>query len=238
MLYDNKSTPQAQVKNSFQHILVVDDDDRIRDLLCLYLKDNGYFVSSAIDTEQARDLLQEYVFDIIILDVMLPGQTGIEFTEEFRKLESTPIIILTAMGDSENRILGLEVGADDYLAKPFEPRELLLRIKKIIDRTSTADRGENKLLSFGGLQFDPKTEQLARGDEVIFLTSAETKLLAILAARCNNVVSREELASLFGGVNDRSIDVQVIRLRNKIESDPKKPIFLKTIRGEGYILRL
>jgi two-component system phosphate regulon response regulator OmpR len=218
------------MKNNPAHILVIDDDTRIRELLKKYLKANNYAVSIAQNTSSARELLQYFIFDLIILDLMLPGETGQEFARYFRKISSTPILMLTAMGEVEDRIAGLELGADDYLCKPFEPKELLLRMARIIDRTKI---GVASVVTIGHLTFNLDNRTLSCGLEFIPLTSAESSLLHTLASNNNQVMSREQLA---GGVNERSIDVQIIRLRNKIESDPKNPIYLQTIRGEGYVL--
>jgi two-component system phosphate regulon response regulator OmpR len=220
--------------NDITHILVIDDDTRIRDLLAKFLKDNGFFVSTAKDAYDARNTLKEYIFDLIIVDVMMPGESGVEFTAKLRKTEKTPVLMLTARGEVEDRISGLESGADDYLPKPFEPRELLLRIQRILQRTKIESK--NISTTFGKITFNLEKNSLEKNGENIYITSNEAKLLAIL---CNNLqknVSREELAKLCGGINERSIDVQITRLRNKIEEDPKKPIYLKTIRGQGYVL--
>jgi two-component system phosphate regulon response regulator OmpR len=217
---------------NIHHILVVDDDDRIRNLLGKFLKDNGFFVSTSHNAENAREKLEEFIFDIIIVDVMMPSESGIEFTSNLRKKNAVPVLMLTAMGDVEDRITGLQSGADDYLPKPFEPRELLLRIHNILNRTKEKS---SKILFFGNISFDIDKGRLW-GDEDIFITSNEAKLLKILIDANGQAVMREELAKLCGGINERSIDVQITRLRNKIEQDPKKPRYLKTIRGKGYTL--
>lgn len=221
-----------KMKNTIHHILVVDDDDRIRNLLRKFLKDKGFFVSTSHNAENAREKLEEFVFDLIIVDVMMPHETGIEFTFNLRKTSEVPVLMLTAMGDVEDRISGLESGADDYLPKPFEPRELLLRVNNILNRTKEKT---SKIISFGNIKFDINKNRLW-GDEDIFITSNEAKLLKILLNANSETVLREELAKLCGGINERSIDVQITRLRNKIEKDPKKPLYLKTIRSKGYAL--
>lgn len=214
------------------HILVVDDDDRIRNLLGKFLKDNGFFVSTSHNAENAREKLEEFIFDLIIVDVMMPSESGVEFTSKLRKKNAVPVLMLTAMGDVEDRITGLKSGADDYLPKPFEPRELLLRIHNILHRTKERSP---KVIAFGKIIFDIDKGRLW-GDEDIFITSNEVKLLKILSKANGQTVMREELAKLCGGINERSIDVQITRLRNKIETTPKKPRYLKTIRGKGYAL--
>jgi two-component system phosphate regulon response regulator OmpR len=222
------------------HILVVDDDKRIRELLSKFLQDNNFFVSTAKDTEEANSILEDLIPDLIILDVMLPKQTGFEFASVFRQESDIPILMLTALGETEDRITGLEKGADDYLAKPFEPRELVLRIKKILQRNKSYNpsSGKTDFVKIGQLDFDMVTGRLSKQGTLIPLTTSEAKLLAILVENHSKAMSRESLASLCGGINERSIDVQITRLRNKIEADPKKPFFLQTVRGEGYILNL
>ncbi len=216
------------------HILVVDDDTRIRDLLGKFLKDNGFFVSLAKDAGEAREKLKEFIFDLLVVDVMMPGETGIELTASLRKKMDVPILMLTAMGETEERITGLESGADDYLAKPFEPRELLLRIKSILQRTKLVNTSDE--IYFGELSYNVSKGALLKNDEPIALTSNEEKLLSALSARVGKTVRREDLSKLCGGINERSIDVQITRLRNKIEKDSKRPVYLKTVRGKGYVL--
>ncbi len=229
------------------HILAVDDDARLRNLLCRFLMENGFRVSVAADAAAARAHLQSLVFDLIVLDVMMPGENGVELTRSLREESQVPILLLTAMGESGDRIAGLESGADDYLTKPFEPRELVLRIRTILRRTSQPapvaaapiPAGE---ISFGEFRFDPLRNMLWRGEEPVRLTESEGALLAVFAASPGTVFSREDLAEGEGaapdsGGNARSIDVQITRLRRKIEPDPKFPRFLQTVRGRGYVLR-
>ncbi|AIL65697.1 Transcriptional regulatory protein OmpR [Rickettsiales bacterium Ac37b] len=219
------------------HILVVDDDNRIRELLCKYLYSKGFLVSTAQDTIEARKLFTTFTFDLLILDVMLPGETGKEFARMVRAKSDVPILMLTAMGEVEERISGLESGADDYLSKPFEPRELLLRVGKIISRSTTKERDNaNNIICFGECEFNLVNHRLTKGGINILLTQTEANLLFILAQNFHQIVSRSTLAKLCGGINERSVDVQIIRLRNKIENDPKKPLYVQSIRGEGYIL--
>ncbi len=220
---------------SVTHLLVVDDDTRIRDLLQQYLTDNGYFVSTARDAKEAHKRLEQFVFDLLIVDVMMPGQTGVELTAQIRQSMDVPILMLTAMGDVEHRIDGLSAGADDYLPKPFEPKELLLRIQSILKRTQVKDA--STIVSIGDvITFDMNSDTLVGAEGVIDLTSTQSSLLHHLCANLNQTVDREQLSQQLGGINTRSIDVQITRLRNKIETNPKKPLYLKTIRNKGYIL--
>jgi len=214
--------------------LVVDDDNRIRSLLKKFLIDNGFFVSEAEGAATARELLAQYDVDLIIADVMMPDESGIEFTRNFRKTSNKPVLMLTAMGDVEDRISGLESGADDYLPKPFEPRELLLRVKSILQRTKKTK--ESSSLKFGDIIYHKDKDFIENDGVSISVTSNEIKFLKILANNLGQVVSRESLAEICGGINERSVDVQITRLRNKIEKEPKNPVYLKTVRGLGYIL--
>lgn len=218
------------------HILIVDDDTRIRDLLSKYLMDNGFFVSTANNANNARQQLSEYVFDIIIMDLMMPGESGIELTVSLRKTMKTPILMLTAMGEVEERIAGLEAGADDYLSKPFEPRELLLRVEKILEKTKQ-QKHKSETIKFGNFEFNLQHAILKENNKDIMLTSKELELCKIFANNTNIILTREDLAKKCGGINERSVDVTVTRLRNKIERDPKNPRFLKTIWGKGYIFQ-
>ena len=215
------------------HILVVDDDDRIRNLLGRFLKEKGFFVSLSPDAKDAWEKLNEFIFDLIIVDVMMPNETGVEFTAKLRGKSDVPVLMLTAMGEVEDRISGLESGADDYLAKPFDPRELMLRVQSILQRTK---KSADSILVLGNIRFDANNGRLSDTDGDIAVTSNEAKLLKVLAGNKGKAVTREELAKLCGGINERSVDVQMTRLRNKIENDPKKPRYLKTERGKGYIL--
>ena len=223
-----------------EHILVVDDDQRLRDLLGKYLTENGYWVSTAADADEARGRLRGVDFDLMILDRMMPGEDGLSFIRDLRRENNTPILMLTAMGDVEERIAGLEGGADDYLSKPFEPRELLLRIGAILRRKEMVN--DDKLeapnvVHFGAFSFDCRRRFLSRGEAAVRLTEAEAGLLAVLAASAGAALSRESLAARDGqGGNARSVDVQITRLRRKIEQDPKFPRYLQTVRGMGYVL--
>jgi two-component system phosphate regulon response regulator OmpR len=218
------------------HILVVDDDARLRDLLQRYLVNNGYLVTVAGDAEEARARLKALAFDLIVLDVMLPGQNGVDFTGELRRDSDLPILLLTARGEPEDRISGLEAGADDYLVKPFEPRELLLRVGTILRRAQANKADE--IVRFGPFAFNRANGELRRDEDVVHLTTGEIALLQVLAARPGRAVSRAELGER-GGVagSDRAVDVQMARLRRKIEDDPRQPRWLLTARGSGYVLR-
>ena len=217
------------------HILVVDDDDRIRSLLKRYLSENGYRTSVAASGEEARELLGGVDFDLLIVDVMMPGISGFELTEKVRAASNVPILLLTARGLPEDRIKGLEHGADDYLSKPFEPRELLLRVAALLRRARPQAR-ERQLLTFGACTFSPARGELRRDEELIKLTSGELALLRALAQKPGVAISRSALAEQTSAVMERSVDVQVTRLRRKIEDDPRTPIYLQTVRGVGYAL--
>lgn len=218
------------------HLLLVDDDDRIRELLKRFLTKEGARVSAAPDAEGARRLLGSMDFDLLILDVMMPREDGFSLAETVRKNSNVPIVLLTARGMPEDRIRGLQIGADDYVPKPFEPAELALRINAIL-RRAVANRGEAPaIVQFGGFAFNTARGELSRDGALIRLTEAEVALLRILAARPGDVVSREDLARRTGAGLERSVDVQVTRLRRKIEIDPRQPVHLQTVRGIGYKL--
>lgn len=224
-----------------RHILVVDDDRRLRELLHRYLSDNGFVVTSAGDSGEARRLQRGMTFDLIVLDVMMPGESGLELARSLRRTRNdVPILMLTAMGEPADRIGGLEAGADDYLPKPFEPRELLLRVRTILKRTmaTPASGEETRQIRMGPLRFDRDRAILLDGPgAVIRLTTAEASLLTALSETAGAVLSRETLGErcmIAGG--DRAVDVQVARLRRKIETDPKNPRYLQTVRGRGYVL--
>lgn len=225
------------------HILIVDDDERIRLLLRRFLQRNGYLVTAAADAAQARRLLSGLEFDMIVLDVMMPGEDGLSLTRALRKGTATPILLLTARGDTGDRIEGLEAGADDYLPKPFEPRELLLRIAAILRRMPAAEAAGPKFLTLGELHYDAAKGELWSGDRPIRLTSSEQALMRRLAATPREPVGRIELIEELGRDaadvaenSERAIDVQMTRLRRKLEPDPREPRFLQTVRGAGYML--
>lgn len=218
------------------HVLIVDDDTRLRSLLGKYLREHGFIVSTAKDAAEARVQMGYFAFDLLILDVMMPGEGGLELARSFRQTSAVPILMLTALGEPEDRIAGLESGVDDYLVKPFEPRELLLRIQTILRRMH-AQKETAMVISLGRLQFNTKTGVLREGAGVVSLTTGEARLLSILAEHLGMTLSREKLAELSSGtINERSVDVQITRLRQKIEPDPKQPYYLQTVRGEGYVL--
>lgn len=217
------------------HILVIDDDTRLRTLLGRFLDENGFHVSLAKDTAEARKLMQDLTFDLLIVDVMLPNETGVSFTESVRQSSRVPIIILTARGAFDDRIKGLEAGADDYLPKPFEPKELVLRINNILKRMAAIPEPEN-ICRFGDFSFNFFDQRLKKGEEFIHITESEAKILAILCKEKGNVVLREKLSTMCGGIDERSIDVQITRLRKKIETNPKQPHYLQTVRNHGYVI--
>ena len=219
------------------HVLVIDDDDRLRNLLGKFLIENGYLVAVASDAADARTKMETLSFDVIVLDLMMPGESGLDFAEDLRRRSQVPILMLTAMGEPEERINGLERGADDYLVKPFEPRELLLRLNNILKHVPAAGEPVEDV-QMGDVLFRPERDELSRNGEQIRLTDVEASLLGALARRPGEVLSREELIELTGaGGGGRAIDVQVTRLRRKIEQNPKLPRYLQTVRGKGYMLR-
>jgi two-component system phosphate regulon response regulator OmpR len=217
------------------HLLVVDDDARLRELLRRYLSDSGFRVTAAADASEARSNLASFAFDLVVLDVMMPGESGLELTRALRADGRIPVLLLTAMAEPEDRINGLEQGADDYLSKPFEPRELVLRVRNLLQRRPATDVA-SKDIRFGGCRFDVVRGELYRGGDLVHLTAAEAGLLSMLAQKAGQAVSREEL-SISLSDNLRNVDVQMTRLRRKIERDPRFPRYLQTVRGTGYILR-
>lgn len=225
----------AYEENQDAHLLVVDDDDRIRSLLKKFLGNSGFRVSVASNAAEARRLLRGLSFDLLVLDVMMPGETGFELTKSLREIDNVPIILLTAKGDSDDRIEGLSLGADDYLPKPFEPRELVLRIKSILKRQSTQPR--SRLIAFGDWKFDLDRSFLTQNDERVHLTTGETALLMTLSRRIGLPVSRDALAEHIRAKSERAVDVQITRLRRKLETDPGNPEFLLTVRNRGYCLQ-
>ena len=223
-------------QNSDAHILVVDDDERLRALLQRYLSQNGLRVSVAADAGEARALMKSIAFDLLILDVMMPGESGLDFAQDIRGRSAVPILMLTAQGDPEHRIAGLERGADDYLAKPFEPRELLLRAEGLLRRTTPVARSPHREVRMGDAVFDPERALLQKKGKPVHLTSSEAALLRLFAANAGRAFSRNDLCVRLGVALERSIDVQVTRLRRKIEEDPKMPLYLQTVRNVGYVL--
>ena len=222
------------MENNKKHILIVDDDNRIRSLLKDYLKDNNYIVSSAEDSIQAKNKLKYFKFDIIVLDVMMPGQNGYELTKEIKEKMKVPIILLTAKGEVENRIKGLELGADDYLGKPFEPKELLLRIKNIINNNNKINL--NSKYNIGSAEIDLDKMVIKLNDNLNKINNSEKKVLIEMLANPGKTFSREEIGKISVISQERSIDVMITRLRQKLEVSPKNPKYLQTIRGSGYVL--
>lgn len=225
---------------SLDHILVVDDDDRLRALLQRFLRDNGFVVSVAASAQAARQLMQSIAFDAMVLDIMMPGETGLSFIESLRKSSSMPVLLISAKGEADDRIGGLELGADDYLSKPFDPRELVARLRSILRRQSapaqaTAVAPANSI-TFGRFRFDMERQELHEGDALVRLAPGEAQLLQQLARASGEAVPREDLGDGGTDVATRSIDVQIARLRRKIEENPRFPRYLQTIRGVGYVL--
>ncbi|AUC52520.1 DNA-binding response regulator [Sagittula sp. P11] len=224
------------------HLLIVDDDERIRGLLQKFLVRNGFLVSAARDAAHARRLLMGLDFDMIVLDVMMPGEDGVSLTRGIRETSTVPILLLTARSETEDRIAGLEAGADDYLAKPFEPKELLLRINAILRRMPepASQEAAPKLMTLGAVRYDIERGEMWRGDEMVRLTATEAQLMRIFSAKPGEALSRsrlvEELGRDKGQAQERAVDVQITRLRRKLESDPKQPRYLQTVRGAGYML--
>lgn len=233
------------MRASAPHLLIVDDDERIRGLLQKFLIRNGFLVTAARDARHARSLLAGLEFNLIVLDVMMPGEDGLSLTRDLRSRMATPILLLTARGETRDRIEGLEAGADDYLPKPFEPKELLLRINAILRRVPEAAASGPKFLHLGPLRYDLDRGELWAGEATVRLTATEAALMRIFATRSGAVISRTELIDELGrdraapaeeGAGDRAVDVQITRLRRKIEPDPREPRYLQTVRGLGYML--
>mgnify|MGYP006082394667 FL=1 len=216
------------------HILIVDDDDRIRELVKQYLNENDYLVTTANSAENAKEKVNIIKFDIIILDIMMPGQSGLDFTNENKKKINTPIILLTAKGEPSDRIEGLEIGADDYLAKPFEPKELVLRIKNILDKTKS--KNQKRVVNFSNINIDLNKSLIIKNNREFKINNTEKIILEKMINSPGETFTREEIGKLINLDKERSIDVIITRLRKKIEVDPKNPKFLQTIRGTGYVL--
>ena len=233
--FQRSKASKAPIEDNAFHILIVDDDQRLRELIGRFLQENGFRVTRAEHAAAARCRMESLQFDLIVLDVMMPGENGFEFAESVRKISDIPILMLTARSEPDQRIQGLEIGVDDYLAKPFEPRELLLRINNILKRSS----GEVETLSIlhmGNFVFYVGRGELKCNDQSIKLTERERDLLRMFAQRPGMPIPRHELASDESGGNERAVDVQINRLRQKIEADPSNPVYLQTVRGKGYIL--
>ena len=223
--------------NSKIHILIVDDDDKIRDLLKQYLKNNNFFVSTAINASDAEEKLKIVKFDLAIVDIMMPGKDGLQLTKEIRENIDLPIILLTAKGEAEDRVRGLELGAEDYLPKPFEPKELLLRIKNVIKRIKK-DKHIINVIKIGKANINIKKMEIQKDRKIIKINSSEKILLENMISSAGKIFSREEISKITNLIQERSIDVLVTRLRQKIEPDPKNPKYLQTVRGTGYVLWL
>lgn len=231
---------KSPLSETAPHILVVDDDRRLRELLTRYLGDHGFRVTSAKDAADARAIMQMFVFDGIVLDVMMPGENGFDFARSVRKTIDIPILMLTALSQTDDRVRGLETGVDDYLTKPFEPRELLLRINNMMRRVVVASALEKaptlpENVNFGQMSFHLERRELRANGIVIRLTDRERELLFLLASRLGEVVPRDDI-SMGDQANERTVDVQINRLRRKIETDPANPLHLQTVRGIGYRL--
>ena len=221
-----------------QHILVIDDDDRLRLLLRRFLEESGFRVTDVGSASAARQALESLVFDVMIVDIMMPGETGLELLADLRETNPVPALFLTAMSETEHRIAGLEAGADDYMSKPFEPRELVLRIKSILGRSARGTPIETKTISFGPYSFNLTSGILMHSSGRIHMTSAEQRLIQIFANAPDRILSREDIAeAMKSSMRGRSIDVAVARLRAKIEPDPRFPVFLQTVRNKGWLLR-
>ena len=223
--------------NSKIHILIVDDDDKIRDLLKQYLKNNNFFVSTAINASDAEEKLKIVKFDLAIVDIMMPGKDGLQLTKEIRENIDLPIILLTAKGEAEDRVRGLELGAEDYLPKPFEPKELLLRIKNVIKRIKK-DKHIINVIKIGKANINIKKMEIQKDRKIIKINASEKILLENMISSAGKIFSREEISEITNLIQERSIDVLVTRLRQKIEPDPKNPKYLQTVRGTGYVLWL
>jgi two-component system phosphate regulon response regulator OmpR len=227
----------ANPTDSRSHILVVDDDQRLLELLKKFLEESGFRVTGASDTDQANAYMNGIHFDLLVIDIMMPGKTGIEWLIELRESTTIPAIFLTALGETEDRIDGLSAGADDYLPKPFEPRELILRITRILDRSLTAPNGYSDII-FGNFVFNLESRKLSKDEILIHLTTSEQDLLSCFANAPNKTLSREDLIELLEErMQGRSIDVAIARLRSKIENDPKQPYYLTTVRNLGWKLQ-
>lgn len=228
-------TTKATVSDDAAHLLVVDDDRRIRDLLNRYLVEQGFRVTTASDADEARRKLVGLDFDLLIVDVMMPGESGISLTQSLRQIKTVPILMLTALAESNSRIEGLEAGADDYLSKPFDPRELVLRINNILRRNQPAQAPKVDQVIFGPYTFSV-VRKLRRGADHIRLTDREQEIMTLFSQRAGETIPRHELIGDDAEVGERTIDVQINRLRRKIEDDPSNPVWLQTVRGIGYRL--
>jgi len=235
MTGSTSSQRRDQLPDDAPHVLLVDDDQRIRDLLGRYLFENGFRVTTAQDSSTARASMRGLSFDLVILDVMMPGENGLELARNLKSISPVPICMLTARAEPEDRVEGLEAGVDDYVTKPFEPRELVLRLQNIM-RRGRIEPGPREEIRMGDYTFHVARGELKRGEEAIKLTERERDLLRLFASRVGSPIARHELASDDSTGSERAIDVQINRLRRKIETDPSNPVYLQTVRGKGYIL--
>lgn len=226
----------AVPEDNAAHLLVVDDDTRIRTLLSQFLQERGYRVTVASNAAEARRILESLDFDLLVLDVMMPGENGVELTSSLRKTHDIPILMLTALSETDARISGLEAGADDYLSKPFDPRELLLRINNILKRGAPIVLTAHEQVSFGPFTFHISRRELKRGSDIVRLTEREQDIMTLFAERPGETVPRHELVRNESEIGERTIDVQINRLRRKVEIDPSNPLYLQTVRGIGYRL--
>jgi two-component system, OmpR family, phosphate regulon response regulator OmpR len=229
---------RTQPDDDAAHLLVVDDDTRIRSLLSQYLTERGFRVTVAANASEARRKLKGLDFDLLVLDVMMAGESGVELTKSLRETKDVPILMLTALSETDMRIKGLEAGADDYISKPFDPRELILRINSILRRGGAPAKPKLEQIIFGGFSFNIVKRELKRGAEVIRLTDREQEIMAAFAERAGETVPRHELVGNESEIGERTIDVQINRLRRKIEFDPANPVYLQTVRGIGYKLSI
>ena len=231
---------RVEIPDHAPHVLVVDDDRRLRDLLARFLTDNGYRITTAASAAEARAKSESLLFDALVLDVMMPGESGFDYARKVRERSRVPILMLTARAEAADRVTGLEIGADDYLSKPFEPRELLLRLGNIIRRAAPPEErsveAAPESIRFGPFSFRFDRGELRRDEEVVRITEREREILTILGARSGGNVAREELSGSGLAANERTVDVQINRLRRKIETDPANPVYLQTVRGIGYRL--
>ena len=218
-----------------KHILIVDDDDRIRELIKEYLENNDFYITTAKHAEDAKNKIKLIKFDLIILDIMMPGQNGLDLTKEIKSTSDQPIILLTAMGETSDRVFGLETGADDYLPKPFEPKELLLRIKNILKRIKK-NKNLNPILKFGDIKVDLEKMSIVSKKGEAKLNVAEKSLLEKMVLSAGQIFQREQISKIVKLSKERAVDVMITRLRQKIEPDPKNPKYLQTVRGNGYVL--
>ena len=223
------------IQEDKKHILIVDDDDRIRELLREYLQNNNFYTTTAKDSLDAKKKMSLLKFDLIILDIMMPGQSGLELAQEIKSKSDQPIILLTAMGETSDRVSGLETGADDYLPKPFEPKELLLRIKNILKRIKSG-KNLNPVLKFGDIRVDLEKMSIKSKKGIAKLNTAEKALLEKMILSVGQIFQRDQISQIIKLTKERAVDVMITRLRQKIEPDPKNPKYLQTVRGNGYVL--